>query len=116
MSFLDLGNKTFVVFGVANKRSIAWGIAEAMHAAGARQQREAVAHLRGNFQTRNQIRLVDHNGVYAGSDPQKGRQPGLRVDLLEVGPRVRLLASLGGDAGYIGAAGIARAGYKPPAR
>ena len=33
---LDLSNKTYVVMGVANKRSIAWGIAEALHKAGAR--------------------------------------------------------------------------------
>jgi len=28
--------RTAVVFGVANKRSIAWGIAQALHAAGAK--------------------------------------------------------------------------------
>ncbi|GGE51351.1 enoyl-[acyl-carrier-protein] reductase [NADH] FabI [Pullulanibacillus camelliae] len=33
---LSLENKHFVVMGVANKRSIAWGIAEALHSAGAR--------------------------------------------------------------------------------
>jgi enoyl-[acyl-carrier protein] reductase I len=35
MSF-SLSGKTFVVMGVANKRSIAWGIARSLHAAGAR--------------------------------------------------------------------------------
>ena len=35
MSF-SMEGRTAVVFGVANKRSIAWGIAQAMHAAGAK--------------------------------------------------------------------------------
>jgi enoyl-[acyl-carrier protein] reductase I len=33
---LSLSNKSFVVMGVANKRSIAWGIARSLHEAGAR--------------------------------------------------------------------------------
>jgi enoyl-[acyl-carrier protein] reductase I len=33
---LSMNNKTFVVMGVANKRSIAWGIARSLHEAGAR--------------------------------------------------------------------------------
>ncbi|TFI48649.1 SDR family oxidoreductase, partial [Diaphorobacter sp. DS2] len=33
---LSLNGKTFVVMGVANKRSIAWGIAKSLHNAGAR--------------------------------------------------------------------------------
>lgn len=33
---LSLNGKTFVVMGVANKRSIAWGIARSLHQAGAR--------------------------------------------------------------------------------
>ncbi|UZW66399.1 enoyl-ACP reductase FabI [Priestia flexa] len=33
---LSLENRTFVVMGVANKRSIAWGIARSLHEAGAR--------------------------------------------------------------------------------
>ncbi|MFD2443214.1 enoyl-ACP reductase FabI [Bacillus sp. CGMCC 1.16607] len=33
---LSLTNKTYVVMGVANKRSIAWGIARSLHAAGAK--------------------------------------------------------------------------------
>jgi enoyl-[acyl-carrier protein] reductase I len=33
---LSLAGKTFVVMGVANKRSIAWGIARSLHKAGAR--------------------------------------------------------------------------------
>ena len=33
--FDDLKGKTAVVFGVANKRSIAWAIAQGLHAAGA---------------------------------------------------------------------------------
>jgi len=33
---LSLAGKTFVVMGVANKRSIAWGIARSLHIAGAR--------------------------------------------------------------------------------
>ena len=32
---IDLAGKTAVVFGLANKRSIAWGIAQRLHAAGA---------------------------------------------------------------------------------
>ena len=34
-SMIDLAGKTAVVFGLANKRSIAWGIAQRLHAAGA---------------------------------------------------------------------------------
>ena len=33
---VDLKGRTAVVFGVANKRSIAWAIAQKLHAAGAR--------------------------------------------------------------------------------
>jgi enoyl-[acyl-carrier protein] reductase I len=33
---LSLDNKTFVIMGVANKRSIAWGIARSLHEAGAK--------------------------------------------------------------------------------
>jgi enoyl-[acyl-carrier protein] reductase I len=33
---LSLNNKTFVIMGVANKRSIAWGIARSLHEAGAK--------------------------------------------------------------------------------
>jgi enoyl-[acyl-carrier protein] reductase I len=33
---LSLNNKTFVIMGVANKRSIAWGIARSLHDAGAK--------------------------------------------------------------------------------
>jgi enoyl-[acyl-carrier protein] reductase I len=33
-SMIDLAGKTAVVFGLANKRSIAWGIAQRLHAAG----------------------------------------------------------------------------------
>lgn len=33
---ISLTGKTFVVMGVANKRSIAWGIARSLHTAGAR--------------------------------------------------------------------------------
>src|SRR5260370_40109080 len=32
---INLAGKTAVVFGLANKRSIAWGIAQKLHAAGA---------------------------------------------------------------------------------
>ena len=32
---IDLAGKTAVVFGLANKRSIAWGIAQKLYAAGA---------------------------------------------------------------------------------
>ncbi len=32
---IDLAGKTAVVFGLANKRSIAWGIAQKLHEAGA---------------------------------------------------------------------------------
>src|SRR5260221_1816027 len=34
-SMIDLAGKTGVVFGLANKRSIAWGIAQKLHEAGA---------------------------------------------------------------------------------
>lgn len=33
---IDLTGKTAVIFGLANKRSIAWGVAQRLHAAGAR--------------------------------------------------------------------------------
>ncbi|MEY2878654.1 MAG: hypothetical protein RLZZ15_1034 [Verrucomicrobiota bacterium] len=34
--FLQLGGKTFLVFGVANRRSVAWGVAKALEEQGAR--------------------------------------------------------------------------------
>jgi len=36
MDFLDLQNRTIVVFGVANRRSVAWAVSRVLHAAGAR--------------------------------------------------------------------------------
>ena len=36
MSFLDLANKVFLVFGVANKKSVAWHVARILEAEGAR--------------------------------------------------------------------------------
>ena len=33
---LSLEGRTYVIMGVANKRSIAWGIARSLHKAGAR--------------------------------------------------------------------------------
>src|SRR5262245_14689427 len=36
MALLELEGKLGIVFGVANKRSIAWAIAQAWHAAGAK--------------------------------------------------------------------------------
>jgi enoyl-[acyl-carrier protein] reductase I len=35
MGMIDLKGKTAVIFGLANKRSIAWGVAQRLHAAGA---------------------------------------------------------------------------------
>ena len=45
--FEDLKGRTAVVFGVANKRSIAWAIAQGLHAAGAnlRELMERMGHL-----------------------------------------------------------------------
>lgn len=36
MSFLDLNDKTFLVFGVANRKSVAWAVASRLEAEGAR--------------------------------------------------------------------------------
>jgi enoyl-[acyl-carrier protein] reductase I len=36
MSFLDLGNKSVLVFGVANKRSVAWAVGRSLEEEGAR--------------------------------------------------------------------------------
>src|SRR5271170_1268008 len=57
MSHLPLAGKTGVVFGVANKRSIAWAIAQAWHQAGAKlifnyqgeRLKENVEELAGTF-------------------------------------------------------------------
>ena len=57
MSHLPLSGKTGVVFGVANKRSIAWAIAQAWHEAGAKlifnyqgeRVKENVEELAGTF-------------------------------------------------------------------
>jgi len=40
MGMLD--GKRFIIFGVASKRSIAWGIADAMHREGARLWRSRI--------------------------------------------------------------------------
>ena len=55
MSFLDLGNKTIVVFGVANKRSVAYHVARVVEEQGANvvysvqssEHRESLARLLG---------------------------------------------------------------------
>jgi enoyl-[acyl-carrier protein] reductase I len=57
MSYLPLAGKTGVIFGVANKRSIAWAIAQAWHEAGAKlifnyqgeRLKENVEELAGTF-------------------------------------------------------------------
>jgi len=55
MSFLDLGGRTFLIFGVANRKSVAWAIASRLEKEGARvlysvrseKRRESLAKLLG---------------------------------------------------------------------
>lgn len=62
---LSLAGKTFVVMGVANKRSIAWGIARSLHQAGARliftyageRMESSVSELAGSLEADNTLVL-----------------------------------------------------------
>jgi enoyl-[acyl-carrier protein] reductase I len=36
MNFLNVENKTFLIFGVANKKSVAWAIAKTLESEGAK--------------------------------------------------------------------------------
>ena len=73
MSHLPLAGKTGVIFGVANKRSIAWAIAQAWHQAGAKlifnyqgeRVKENVEELAGTFGSDTPIYPCD-----VGSDEQ----------------------------------------------
>ena len=42
MSFLGLSGKTFLVLGVANKKSVAWHVAKTLEAEGAKNVRQVV--------------------------------------------------------------------------
>ncbi len=91
MSHLPLAGKTGVIFGVANKRSIAWAIAQAWHQAGAKlifnyqgeRLKENVEELVGTFGSDTLIAPCD-----VGSDAEierffgEVRQRTDRVDLL----------------------------------
>jgi enoyl-[acyl-carrier protein] reductase I len=90
MSPLPLAGKTAVVFGVANKRSIAWAIAQAWHQAGAKlifnyqgeRLKDNVAELAGTFGAETPIFPCD-----VGSDEEIGRffaQVGERTDRIDL--------------------------------
>lgn len=60
MSFLNLDNKTFLVFGVANKRSIAWFIAKTLESEGAR----VIYSVRSQSRKESLAKLLEGKPVY----------------------------------------------------
>lgn len=60
MSFLNLINKRFLIFGVANKKSIAWHIAQTLQAAGA----HVIFSVRTEARRQSLQKLLQDHSVY----------------------------------------------------
>lgn len=60
MSFLNLENKTYLVFGVANKKSVAWFIAKTLESEGAR----VIYSVRSQSRKESLAKLLENKPVY----------------------------------------------------
>ena len=68
MSFLALSGKTFLVFGVANRKSVAWAIAQTLEAEGAL----VVYSVRSEEQQQTLAGLLANRTVYVCDVEQEG--------------------------------------------
>lgn len=68
MSFLKLADKTFVVFGVANKKSVAWHIAKTLESEGA----TVVYSVRSEARKESTAKLLDGREVYTCDVEEEG--------------------------------------------
>jgi enoyl-[acyl-carrier protein] reductase I len=84
MSFLDLENRTFLVFGVANRKSVAWAIARRLESEGARvifsvrsgKRREELAKLLGD----RECHVCDVEEEGAPARLEGSLEPGIALD------------------------------------
>lgn len=60
MSFLNLKDKVFLVFGVANKKSLAWYIAKTLEAEGA----QVIYSVRSESRKKSLERMLEGKRVY----------------------------------------------------
>jgi enoyl-[acyl-carrier protein] reductase I len=77
MSFLGLGGKTFVVFGVANKRSVAWAIGRSLEEEGAR----VVYSVRSDERRRSLKALLGGRPVHVCDVEREGDVERLAADV-----------------------------------
>ena len=87
MSFLDITGKTFLVFGVANRKSVAWAVGRTLEAEGAR----VVYSVRSEERKKALAELLQDRPVYVCDVEQEGAADRLAA---EVGPAHRPLAGI----------------------
>jgi enoyl-[acyl-carrier protein] reductase I len=87
MSFLDMTGKTFLVFGVANRKSVAWAVARTLEAEGAR----VVFSVRSEERRKALAELLRDRPVYVCDVEEAGAADRLAA---MVGPAHRPLAGL----------------------
>ena len=87
MSFLDVTGKTFLVFGVANRKSVAWAVGRTLEAERAR----VVYSVRSEERKKALAELLQDRPVYVCDVEQEGAADRLAA---EVGPAHRPLAGI----------------------
>jgi enoyl-[acyl-carrier protein] reductase I len=87
MSFLNVGGKTFLVFGVANRKSVAWAVGRTLEEEGAK----VVYSVRSEERKRSLAGLLKDRPVYVCDVEQEGAADRLAA---EVGPAHGPLAGL----------------------
>ena len=87
MSFLNVSGKTFLVFGVANRKSVAWAVGKTLEAEGAK----VVYSVRSEERKRSLVDLLGSRPVYVCDVEQEGAADRLAA---EVGPAHGLLAGI----------------------
>ena len=80
MTFLDLAGKTFVVFGVANRKSVAWHVGQSLESEGAR----VVYSIRDEAQRQALAPLLKERPAFVCDVEQDGAVERLAA---EIGPR-----------------------------
>jgi enoyl-[acyl-carrier protein] reductase I len=103
MSFLDLEKKTFVVFGVANRKSVAWHVARSLEAEGAR----VVYSVRSEERRKSLESLLAGKPVFVCDVEEEGAAERLAAEIVGQG-----LAPLHGIVHSIAFANY-RDGFKP---
>lgn len=90
MSFLDLENRRYVVFGVANRKSVAWAIGQTLERAGAR----VLYSVRAEARRESLAKLMGDRPVYVCDVERPEEIESLAADLAGEGPFDGLVHSI----------------------